>query len=141
MIESDGVVKMDLASQQGVQLLGTISECVDRLHRYGYELYLDTHAVSWTNRRTIIVSGEPFRLIFGNAIQPTSTQALIFGLQLGWNDEEWQIEASVENEVYEPELVTETIWEQTYTAQDFAGCLKLLLQATADLIQQTSIYR
>ena len=129
---------MDLDGLKSIQLLNSIAESVDMLHKHGYKLYLDTHAESWTNRRNITVSAEPFSFIFGNAIQPTLAYAIIFGIRVSWHENTWKIVADIERETYGKEYALDTLWEQEYGTTDIDTFVDLLRQATIDLIQETS---
>jgi hypothetical protein len=123
---------------EAFELLNALSEAVDELHRHGYELYIRTKAVSWTNRRNMGLSDKPYRLLIGNAIQPTKDRALVFGLMVGWSNEDWHIEATIEEEWYEPELPIKCLWEQTDSGTGIAEFREALAISTHDLMAQTA---
>ncbi len=91
---------MDVSSQQVVLLLNAFATIVDQLQSFGYALYLDTQAPSWTQPRAITVSGEGFQifqnsqrlrfdraLLTGCALQydTAATHELIFSILFAWN--------------------------------------------------------
>jgi len=129
---------VESGNQYSMQAFNAIAKSVDRLHGHGYELYLKTHSYSWTNRRNVTVGAEPFFFVFGNGILPSPTYALIFGIQLSWQQDQWRIVAEIERETYGDTDSLETLWEQKYSATNFEDFVVILSKATDDLIRETS---
>jgi hypothetical protein len=129
---------MDKDSQTALQVLESIAKSVDRLHHHGYKLYIDTKSKTWTNRRTITVSGEPYFYIYGNSIQPVEAYSLMFGISIAWKNNTWKILAEIERESNSDEDYWEILWEQEYKTAEFNKFTELISQATTDLIRETS---
>jgi hypothetical protein len=117
---------MDVSSQHLARVLNALATAVDQLQSFGYALYLETQALSWTQPRSISVSGEGFRIIenqhtqhfdraltLGFAIQRDASRerSIIFSVLFAWNASHWFIQSSVEDEDLTRDTITEVLWE------------------------------
>ena len=141
---------MDANSQQTALLLNALAAAVDQLQLFGYALYLDTKAPSWTQPRSVTVSGKDFQILqashalrFERALilsftlqcDTTATRWVVFSILFAWNTEYWFIQPTVEEEVSADEQTTRMLWESpAYQAGTIDTAIQYLHQALQALI-------
>jgi hypothetical protein len=119
---------MGMENFEFVIALEAISINIDRMSKFGYDLYLRTKATSWSQPHFILVSGSGPRFGDGEkTVQYTrswhwgcslhcnkeGTKRLIFGMMLAWNKEFWILQSNVELEQDEEDefgSLTRELW-------------------------------
>jgi hypothetical protein len=141
---------MDVGSQQVLIALNALANAVDELGTFGYGLYLESKARSWTQPRGVsfCARGVSFSgkglferaLTLGCAIQcdGSGDRSIEFSVLVAWNSSHWSIQASVEDEDLTRDTITELLWESSeYTATTLDELVEALQTSVQALISST----
>ena len=112
---------MENDSQNVILVLNALATTVDQLQSFGYKLYLQTKAASWSQRRSVVVSGQGFiwyerrfdrglSLGFGLQADATGNRSIIFSIVFAWDSARWFVQSCVEDEDATRENMTEDLW-------------------------------
>jgi hypothetical protein len=130
---------MDIASQHVVMALDAIGSVQSQLQSFGYRLYLDTKAHSWTQPTSIHLwynGGRPPRaagFAFGFCILGDSSGDIGFSFEVAWNTQNWSVQCSVEDETRN--VTTEALWKSPkFQATTLPELLEALQSAVDGLI-------
>jgi hypothetical protein len=131
---------MDVGSQHVVMALDALASALDQLRSFGYGLYLETKARSWTQPRSLSFCGkghapaEP-ALTLGFAIwrDGTGDRSIVFSIVVAWNTSHWSVQSSVEDEDVSRDVITDVLWEspeyQATTLEELVGSLQRAVHA------------
>jgi hypothetical protein len=133
---------MDIASQHVAAGLVALAGAVDKLRSFGYSLYLETKARSWTQPRGLTFCGKGYAssmvaVTIGFAIHRDSAgeKSIVFSILLAWDAAHWSIQCFVEDEDVSHDQITEGLWESPeYRGVTLDKMLKCLDQAIGMLI-------
>jgi hypothetical protein len=142
---------MDASSQQVILILNALATAVDRLQAFGYTLYLETQAPSWTQPRSVSISGEGFQIFqnqqtvrFDRALEIScavqcdakDTRLMSFSILFAWDADSWFIQSMVEEEDSTRDQMTILLWESpAYRATTIDTAMRLLRQALDQLME------
>lgn len=129
---------MDVASQQVVTALDALKSVSNQLGAFGYGLYRETRAKSWTPPRGITFCGKGHRpaLTHGFAIwcDDSGNRSIIFSMMVAWDSNHWSVHSIVEDEDTDRDEITDVLWEseeyKATTLEELVG----LLQTAADAL-------
>ena len=132
---------MDRASEYVTAAFGALERITDELSSFGYRLYLETKARSWTQRRGFTFCGKGSLampgVIMGFDIHcgATGERAIVFSILVAWDAAHWSVQSCVDDEDMARDDITDKLWESPeYTAETFDGLLASLDKAVATLM-------
>ncbi len=130
---------MDAASVHVVTALESIGRVQSQLQSFGYRLYLQTKAVSWTQPTSLHFfydRGHPYRALgfcFGFCILRDSSRdrGIGFEFEVSWDTQGWSVQSNVSDEDETREGVpSELLWQSAkYQATTLAELLESLQKA------------
>ena len=140
---------MDTPSQHAISLLSALAITSDRIHEFGYSLFLQTGAASWSSTRShrISLSGSPFRIHKSETVEQfdrslgigvwldrtANSGCIIFAVDIAYRSSGWFVQSNVEDEDNQR---TRLLWNsEEYWADTLDDALRSLEQATEMLIQ------
>ncbi len=139
---------MDAGAQYLVVTLKALLAAQDRLRSFGYRLYLDTKARSWTQPQSITLhKGHPAdgpALLLGFAIWRDSSgeRSVIFTVSVAWDEGHWSIQSCVEDEDGSRDPITEALWESpAYRVKTLEDLVATLDRVVGELISSVSDQR
>jgi hypothetical protein len=131
---------MDAASQHVTTGLGALARTEDKLHRFGYALYLKTKATAWTQPRGLAFCRKGYApampaVTMGFAIHrdDTGERAVVFSILVAWDAVHWSIQSFVEEEDGTRDEITNGLWESSEykgaTLDEFVASLEQSVDA------------
>jgi len=131
---------MDVASRHLSTGLEALAQVEAKLRSFGYALYLETQANSWTPPRGLAFCGIGYphsmpAVTLGFAIHRDATgdRAIIFSVLVAWDAAHWSIQSSVEEEDCTRDEIPRGLWESPQyscaTHDEFAVFLKRYVDA------------
>jgi len=137
---------MDAASKHVVIVLEALAKTERQLQSFGYRLYLDTRARSWTQPRGITLSdGDMPGLLLGFAIWRDSSgeRSIIFSISIGFSSTHWSVRSFVDDEDGERDQITRELWEspefKATTLEELVESLEQSLHALTSSVDQQAV--
>jgi hypothetical protein len=131
---------MDTGSQHLLMAFEALIAAQDQLRSFGYRLYLDTKARSWTQPKSItLYRGHPHDrpdLHLGLAIwrDRSGERSVSFTVSVNWDENHWSVQSCVENEDVLRDTITDTLWESpAYRATTLEDLVAMLERAVHEL--------
>jgi hypothetical protein len=142
---------MDAGSKDLAKALDAFAQLCDQLRSFGYKLYVEHRARSWTQPRSVMFYRKGTQpdtqpaMGVGFAIwgDRTGRRSITFGIGVGWNGARWSVQASVEDEDGWREPITELLWEseeyEATTVDELIESLQLALQALTSSVNDPRV--
>jgi hypothetical protein len=142
-------VAMDVASQHVAAGLEALARIEGKLRSFGYRLYLETKAKSWTQPRDLTFCGKGDApsipaVTMGFAIHrdDTGERAVIFSILVAWDAARWSVQSFVEDEDGTRDEITRGLWESPeYTGETLDELLASIEKSVDALISSTHDHR
>lgn len=146
---------MDTPSQNVIAFLSGMAAASDRLHKFGYALYLQYHTPlsgsSWSSQRSrnIALSGSPFTIHDGEKVEQfdrllgvsfwledaAKTRSITFAVDVAYRENAWFVQSNVEDDNGEH---AELWCSEEYWAATLDEALCALDEATEALLRSAT---
>ena len=136
---------MDSASQNVVRALTAFNDTVSQLRSFGYDLYLQTGAHSWTNPLGITLYGGGDGLTFGCSIwqDGTGNRWIGFEIHVTWDVDHWLVRAHVDDEDDSRDPTTVGLWQspqlRAVTLDELIDCLQRTMNSAKSSVRDDRI--